>query len=102
MAFTEDLTEFFSTDDFAVEAVFTKTDLSQITVNVIFTDESDSNSVFEHAIEHEAAYLTAVAADVADIVQDNEVVVNSVTYLVKRIEKDGISVKNLYLKKKRS
>lgn len=102
MAFTEDLDQFFDTTEFAVSATFTKTDLTTITASVIFTDESDQENVFDTAIERHAAYLTVPAADIPGIVRGNEVNVNSTDYLIERIEKDGIGLKNLYLKTKQS
>lgn len=102
MAFTEDLDQFFDTDEFAVVATFTKADLSTLQANVIFTDESDQENVFDTAIERHAAYITVPSSYLPGVVRGDGVNVNATDYTIERIEKDGIGMKNLYLKTKQS
>lgn len=98
MAFTENLDQFFSTDDFAVEAVFTLSNASTRTVKVIFDTPSQNVEIYDTDIEADAPFLRCKTSDVVGI-ENGTVTVNGNVYKVKKVTKDdGTGVSLVYLK----
>lgn len=82
MPFTEDLTAFLDTADFATSAVFSRTGA---TVNVIFDDEYKDPL----GIESSGPRAVGRVADFAGIRREDTLVINSTVYLVTNTEPDG-------------
>lgn len=93
MAFTEDLSLFFETDDFAVEAIFgTKK------VNVIFNTPTQEVTVYDQEIVSDAPFLTCRTSDLSGVAPRSPVKVGGTTYTIARITNDGTGVSQVYLK----
>ena len=90
--FTEDLTVFFNTDDFAIAATYTPNGGSPSTVNVIFDraflSRLDINSTNPVALAR-ASDISAVAANGQD-----QIVISGITYRIKdaQPQDDGATV----------
>ena len=83
MPFTEDLTAFLQTGDFAFAATYTPASGSPVTVNVIF-DEADTGRLGIAATNPVARGRASDFSDVA-IGGNDQLVINSVTYRIKDI-----------------
>lgn len=97
MPFVEDLTQFFDTDEFAVEAVFTRGVATVATADVIFNGPSHQVSVYETEVEEPAPFILAPVASVAAVKRKDAVAVNGGAYVVERIEPDGTGLTKLYM-----
>ena len=99
MAFTENLDQFFSTDDFGVTAIFTLSNSTTRSVNVIFDTPTQSINIYETEIEADAPFLRCKTADVAGIKTNDTVVISGTSYTVKKkTQDDGTGVSLVYLK----
>lgn len=98
MAFTEDLSQFFETDDFAVEAVITLPDSSLRTVKTIFNTPSQSVEIYDTNIESDAPNLTVKTADLTGVKTRNSINVGGTDYLIEHISHDGTGVSTLFIK----
>ena len=94
MAFTEDLTEFFSTDDFAVSATYS----GGGTVSGIF-DNQFLGVPGEPVMSGSQPTFTVKTADVPTVTTGQTFVIASVTYTVTGIHPDGTGVTMLLLRK---
>lgn len=97
MAFTEDLSVFFDTDDFAVEAIFNLTPSGTRTVNVIFNTPSQEVRIYDQTIESDAPFLTCRTSDLATIPNRGTVTIDAVAYTIGKIVHDGTGVSTVYL-----
>jgi hypothetical protein len=95
--FTEDLTKFFDTGEFAVVAVFTRGGAPVATANVNFNEPSQALSLEGTDVEEKEAFLLTSAAAVAAVKRKDHVAVNGANYVVERIHPDGTGLKLLYL-----
>lgn len=93
MAFTEDLTVFFDTDDFGVVAT-----IGAASVNVIF-DNAYLGIEGETVVAATQPMVYARTSDVSSVVAGNTVIVNSVTYTVVGVHPDGTGVTQLILRR---
>lgn len=99
MAFTENLDQFFDTDDFAVSAVITLSDASTRAINVIFDSPTQSVDIYDVEIEADAPFLRCKTSDLAGVKNNDTVSVNSQIYKIKKITNDdGTGVSLIYLK----
>mgnify|MGYP000538227379 CR=1 FL=1 len=98
MAFTEDLTQFFDTDDFAVEAIFTLSPSGTRTVKTIFDTPTQSVDIYDSSIEADAPLLRCKTSDLASVKNNANVEIDSTNYKVKRIVNDGTGISIVYLK----
>lgn len=94
MAFDEDLTEFFDTDDFAVTATYN----GSVTVNGIFDHEYVE--VFGGDAGHESALpvFTCRTADAPNAAHDDPLVVDGNNYTVRQVQDDGTGITRLILR----
>ena len=83
MAFTEDLSPFFSTSDFAVEALWN----GATSVPVIF--DSEYIEALRGVVEGSGPVALCAAADVPGIAHGDTQVIDGVTYKVRGVEPDG-------------
>lgn len=99
MAFTEDLSIFFDTDDFAVNATFTKSDNSTVSKNIIFDNGTNQEVMYDAQIEANTPSAMIKTSDLTGIVRGNNVSINAVNYKIERLEKleDG-AITRIYLK----
>lgn len=91
MPFTEDLTAFLDTADFATAAVFSRT---AATVNVIFDDEYKDPL----GIESSGPRAIGRVADFAGVVHNDTLTINSIAYLIIGTEPDGTGMLTLKLR----
>ena len=83
MAFTETLTQFFNDRDFAVSATFTDVSAgTSSTVKGVFDNESALIEVGEVEIDETAPRFYCAYADVSSAVEDDTLLVDSVTYKI--------------------
>jgi len=92
--FTEDLSVFFNTDEFAVVAT-----INNVSVNGIFDREFVSVSSGKVQIEGFRPVFTCATSDVSGVTEDDLVVVDTVTYRVAFPEPDGTGITRLILRK---
>lgn len=91
--FTEDLTEFFSTNDFAVTATLDGT----VSVNGIFDNASSPIAGGEVDVEGSIPTFTCAAADVPAVANGQTIVISDTTYTVVAVHPDGTGVVTLGL-----
>ena len=97
MAFTEDLSLFFDVSGgFAVAAVITMGSSTR-SIPVIFNDPTQSVEIYDTSVEAGAPFLQAQATDVAGVKKGHTAQVNSVTYKIERVHRDGTGLAILYL-----
>lgn len=92
MAFTEDLTPFFDTDDFAVAATYN----GSTTVNGIF-DNGFASVGAGPGVEGSLPSFTCRAADVSSAAHGDTLVISGTTYSVVGVHPDGTGVMVLAL-----
>lgn len=92
MAFAEDLTPFFDTDDFGVAATYN----GSTTVNGIF-DNGFSAIGNDPGIEGSLPTFTCRTADVPSAVQGDTLTISAVAYTVVGVHPDGTGVVTLAL-----
>lgn len=94
MAFTEDLTQFFDTDDFGVAAT-----IGAATVNGIFENQF-LGAPGEAPVAGTVPTFTCRTTDVSSVVSGTSTaVINSATYTVVGIHPDGTGVTTLILRR---
>tara|TARA_B100000989_G_C19452738_1_gene432539 strand:+ start:591 stop:902 length:312 start_codon:yes stop_codon:yes gene_type:complete len=100
MAFTEDLTPFFNTDDFAVEATITPSQGEAFTVKGIFDNgyESRSRDVVDIA-SRDTMFTCPSSAAVDALVKGNSVAIGGANYKVLMVKPDGTGVTAITLEK---
>ena len=98
MALTENLDQFFDTDDFAVDAVITLTNSSTVAVKVIFNTPSQSVQIYNTDIEFDKPFCEIKTSDLNGVKRGNAILINSVNYKIEKIVDDGTGVSTLYLK----
>lgn len=86
MAFTEDISAFFDTDDFAVSAT-----VGAATFNVIF-DNAYLSAGGDAPVAGTQPMVTARSSDVSSVWIGNTMTINSVAYVVTGIHPDGTGV----------
>ena len=91
MAFTEDLTPFLDTDDFAVAATLPGSPAT--TANVIFDNVYDELN----DIEGSQPQALARASDFSAVAIDADITINSTTYRIKQKKPDGTGLVVLIL-----
>ena len=97
MAFTEDLTPFFDTDDFAVEAVFTRASATIATCNVIYDVPTEYRTMDTVSLAEDAPFLMCRTADIADVEAQDSVTIDGTAYTVAQIKDDGTGVTRIDL-----
>lgn len=93
MAFTEDLTQFFDTDDFAVAAT-----ISSATVNGIFENQF-LGAPGEADVAGTVPTFTCRTADVSSVTAGTTVTISAVNYVVTGVHPDGTGVTMLILRR---
>jgi hypothetical protein len=91
MAFTEDLSPFFDTDEFAVSALWNGT----TTVPVIFDNAYDEGIGMAALLP----IVTGKAADFPGVAAGQTLLINGVTYKIDTPQPDGTGLVTLILKK---
>jgi phage head-tail attachment protein len=92
MAFTEDISAFFSTDGFAVDAT-----LSGVGVRGIF--DASYTDAFGNVVEGYAPVFMLATSDCASVAHGDVLVVQAHTYKVRGVEPDGTGVTLLRLER---
>ena len=99
MAFTEDLSQFFDQDDFAVAAIV-KTGATVIrTINVIFNNPVQGVNVFDASVETNVPHAICQTADLADVRHGYTMTIDSVVYPIVQINSDGTGMSVMELGK---
>jgi len=89
MAFTEDFTEFFETDDFAITAIHTPDGGSPANVDGVFDNEYLLIDDGEVGIEATAPMFQCAAADVSGVAAGDVLNVNGTNYNIVEVKPDG-------------
>lgn len=98
MAFTEDLTPFFDTNDFAVEATIKNPDNSTLrTANVIFDDGRQNAGLLNAGIEVPNTTMRCKTADLASVTHNHKVTIGATTYRIINRQDDGTGVSTVAL-----
>lgn len=96
--FSENLNQFFETDDFAVDAVINYGNNLTRNVKVIFETPSQSVEIYDTSIEADAPRLSCKTSDLNLVKRNDTVTVQTKTYRIERINHDGTGISFLYLK----
>jgi hypothetical protein len=96
MAFTENLSQFFETDDFGVEATI-NTSPSR-TINVIFDTPTEGVQMYESSVEADAPVFECNTSDLAGVTVGNTATIGGSVYKIKKIRDDGTGVSRVTLK----
>lgn len=96
MAFTENLNQFFDTDDFAVSAVI-NTNPSR-TINVIFETPTEETEIYNTAIESNAPFLQCKTSDLSGVSRTNTVAIAGTVYKIGLIRHSGSGTSLVFLK----
>ena len=96
--FSENLNQFFETDDFAVDAVINFGSNQTRNVKVIFETPSQSVEIYDTSIEADAPRLSCKTSDLVSVKGNDTVTVQTKTYTIERIGHDGTGISFLYLK----
>jgi hypothetical protein len=101
MAFTEDLSQFFDTDDFAVAAII-KTSAAAVVrnINVIFDKPSNPLALFEGQVTKPMPFVRCRTADVADVIANSHTMTIAGTEyrIVEPPEDDGTGVSTVQIR----
>jgi hypothetical protein len=95
MAFTEDLSQFFSEDDFAVSATFNLKAGGTRNASVIFNSPTQGVQIFDTEIEADAPFLTCQTVDLIGV--SKSVTTGGKTYAIKKIVDEGTGTSSVYL-----
>ena len=94
----DDLDACFSTDDFAVPAVFGVSG-PDVTVNGYFTDGTDAVELYGVQVEaSEPTFTCRSSAITSGMVKGITVTINSIAYTLQKIKRIGTGVSLVYLK----
>lgn len=96
--FTENLAEFFSTNDFAVSAVYIKTGSPNRDVNIIFDNEYFEAN-YSVGVEGTEPFALVRASDVPDVLQNDRLKIATTTYRIRGVEPDGTGLVRLKLER---
>lgn len=98
MAFTEDLSVFFDTNDFAVVATIKNPDGSKLRdANVIFDDGRQNAELLNAGIELPNTTMRCQTADLAGVTHNHKVAIGATTYRIINRQDDGAGVSTVAL-----
>jgi hypothetical protein len=93
----DDLDACFSTDDFAVPAVFAVAG-PDITVNGYFTDGTDAVEMYGAQIEASKPSFICRTSEIASVTRGTTVTIDSIAYTIEKISRTGVGTSVCYLK----
>ena len=94
------LADFFSLDDFGTAATYTPAGGSASTVNGIFDNPQASRTASEMMdVTMPSPQFVCRTVDVANVAEDDALVVNSVPYVIRVVLTDGTGVTTMMLEK---
>lgn len=96
--FAEDLSLFFATEDFAVQAVMTINN-AQKTVKVIINTPTMDVAIYDTEIVADTPFFFAATGDIAGLRKPNPVVIGGTNYRVEKVTHDGTGLSTVYLSK---
>lgn len=95
MAFTEDLSAFLSTSDFAVSALYNGTTTIPVILDTVYYEDQSG----QVGTQGTTPVATARTADVPGVAHGTALVINAVNYKVVGVEPDGTGITMLRLEK---
>lgn len=98
MAFTENFDVFFSNKDFAVEAKITLPDNSTRKISVIFDKQIQTVELLDSTIAANTPNFLCKSEDLSGVKRGNSVAINSVGYVIERMEADGTGTSTVFLR----
>lgn len=99
MAFTEVLSTFFDTDDFAVAATIkTGAGVTVRTINVIFDQPRNELALLDARLESPLPFVRCQTADLAGIDHTHTMTINAVVYRIVKRDDDGTGVSTVQLR----
>lgn len=98
-AIADDLSDIFSTDDFAVTATFTPSGGSAVSVDGIFDDGDVEADGGDGVVWVHETKFTCTLSLVSGVADGDALVVNSTNYTVRYVKDDGTGVVELFLEK---
>lgn len=99
MAFVEDFSEFYDTDDFAVSATYTPQGGSASTITGIFDNEYQMIDAGSVGVSGATPVFECATASVSSAAPGDSLVIAAVTYLIVEVMPDGTGVTALVLEK---
>jgi hypothetical protein len=99
VAFTEDLSQFFEENDFAVPAIIKNGATVIRTISVIFNTPSQEVEIFDTNFEGNVPFALCRDSDLAGITNAHTMTISSVVYRIAKIEPDGTGVSTVHLRK---
>ena len=99
MAFVEVFSEFYNTDDFAVNATYTPQGGSASTITGIFDEEYQLIDAGSVGVSGSTPVFECASSSVPAAAPGDTLVVNAVTFLVVEVQPDGTGVTVLILEK---
>jgi hypothetical protein len=100
VAFTEDLSQFFEEDDFAVAvAIKIAAGASVRTISGIFNTPSQEVEIFDTNFEGNLPSVLCRSSDLAGITNAHTMTISAVVYRITKIEPDGTGVSTVHLRK---
>ncbi|HEV2706247.1 MAG TPA: hypothetical protein VGV59_10010 [Pyrinomonadaceae bacterium] len=98
--FSENLTQFFDLDEFAVEATIkTAAGATVRTVNVIFNTPQQAVEVLDAGVEAGVPFVECRTSDLDGVTHKHTMTISSVVYRVVKIDDDGTGVSTVQLRK---
>lgn len=97
MAFSEDLSQFFDLEDFAVEAVFSRDGNNIATVNVIFDSPTEAIQFDQMEVAADNPFCIAKTSEIANVRRRDTATIEDVAYKVTAIKHDGTGVTRIDL-----
>jgi hypothetical protein len=100
VAFTEDLSQFFEEDDFAVQSVI-KTAAGETvrTISVIFNTPTQEVAVFDTGVESNLPLVQCLTSDLDGVTKSHTMAINAVDYRISDREDDGTGISTVQLRK---
>ena len=96
MAFTENLSEFFDTDDFAISAIWIKDGNDQEIIG-LFDSPYSRVGLSIPGIQSARTVFTVMEADVSGVAHGQTIRIGAMTYVIRGVEPDGSGTVRLVL-----
>ncbi|HWT00199.1 MAG TPA: hypothetical protein VN256_08125 [Pyrinomonadaceae bacterium] len=99
MPFTEDLSQFFEQDEFAVAAVIKNGPTVIRSISVIFNTPTQEAAIFDAGAEVNVPFMQCQTSDLTGVTKSHTVTINGVAYRIGEREDDGTGVSTVQLRK---
>lgn len=98
MAFTEDFSLFYDSDDFAVSAYWTPSgETYRVEVKGIFTNEFIENEFSHIGVESSQPMFECALSSLSSVAHGDSLLIDSTTYTIRGVQPDGSGAVTLVL-----